>query len=391
MTKRDVYPLPRIDDLLGALDGMRYFTSLDLKSGYWQIPMAEHDKEKTAFITPGGLYQFRVMPFGLTNAPATFQRMMDLVLAGIKWHHCLVYLDDVLVFSRSFDEHLTHLVSVFDRLRKAGLKLAPKKCHICRMQVHYLGHVVSARGVSVDPAKTSALAQFPVPATAENVRSPFLGIAGYYRRFILNFASRAEPLSALLRAEAPFVWDSACELAFNDIKNALQQPPVLCHPDYAKPFVVDTDASGCGLGATLSQLSAVGVERVVAYASRTLTAAVTLRRLQHTSTSPLSVCLLQNPLLLTRDFNGSNPQQAPVSVTHSYNSKANDARHTSWKQGRCGLCIIFAHSMLWALGAIFSHRSRRSVTAEVVLLRGEGEVCWSGVESISRLSALRNS
>ena len=272
VTKRDVYPLPRIDDLLGALDGMRYFTSLDLKSGYWQIPMAEHDKEKTAFITPGGLYQFRVMPFGLTNAPATFQRMMDLVLAGIKWHHCLVYLDDVLVFSQSFDEHLKHLVSVFDRLRKAGLKLAPKKCHICRMQVHYLGHVVSARGVSVDPAKTSALAQFPVPATAENVRS-FLGIAGYYRRFILNFASRAEPLSALLRAEAPFVWDSACELAFNDIKKALQQPPVLCHPDYAKPFVVDTDASGCGLGATLSQFSAVGVERVVAYASRTLTAA----------------------------------------------------------------------------------------------------------------------
>ena len=106
VTKRDVYPLPRIDDLLNALEGMRYFSSLDLKSGYWQIPMAEHDKEKTAFITPGGLYQFRVMPFGLTNAPATFQRMMDLVLAGIKWQHCLVYLDDVLVFSRSFDEHL---------------------------------------------------------------------------------------------------------------------------------------------------------------------------------------------------------------------------------------------------------------------------------------------
>ena len=272
VTKRDVYPLPRIDDLLGALDGMRYFSSLDLKSGYWHISMAEQDKEKTAFITPGGLYQFRVMPFGLTNAPATFQRMMDLVLAGIKWQHCLVYLDDVLVFSRSFDEHLEHLVSVFDRLRKAGLKLAPKKCHICRMQVHYLGHVVSARGISVDPAKTSALALFPVPMSVENVRS-FLGIAGYYRRFILNFASRAEPLSALLRAEAPFVWSEACEQAFNDIKTALQQPPVLCHPDYAKPFVIDTDASGVGLGATLSQLSAVGVERVVAYASRTLTAA----------------------------------------------------------------------------------------------------------------------
>ena len=272
VTKRDVYPLPRIDDLLGALEGMRYFSSLDLKSGYWQIPMAEADKEKTAFITPGGLYQFRVMPFGLTNAPATFQRMMDLVLAGIKWQHCLVYLDDVLVFSRTFDEHLSHLASVFDRLRKAGLRLAPKKCHVCRQQVHYLGHVVSARGVSVDPAKTSALARFPTPLNSDDVRS-FLGIAGYYRRFIPDFARRAEPLSALLREATPFIWSAQCETAFNDLKEALQNPPVLCHPDYSKPFVLDTDASGYGLGATLCQMSTVGGERVVAYASRTLSAA----------------------------------------------------------------------------------------------------------------------
>ena len=129
-------------------------------------------------------------------------------------------------------------------------------------EVHYLGHVVSARGISVDPAKTSALRTFPVPVTRGDVRS-FLGIAGYYRRFILDFARRAEPFSALLRADTPFVWDAACEEAFNDIKAALQHPPVLCHPDYTKPFVIDTDASGFGLGATLSQLSTVGAERVV--------------------------------------------------------------------------------------------------------------------------------
>lgn len=163
VTKKDVYPFPRIDDSLGRLRRAKYFSSIDLRSGYWQIEVDERDREKTAFVTPDGLYEFKVLPFGLCSAPATFQRMMDSVLTGLKWQTCLVYLDDVVVFSTTFEEHLSRLRKVLEAVRSAGLSLKPEKCHFGFTELKFLGHVVSAEGVRPDPEKTAPVASFPVP------------------------------------------------------------------------------------------------------------------------------------------------------------------------------------------------------------------------------------
>ena len=176
LTVKDSYPLPRIDDSLDALSGAKWFSSLDLRSGYWQVKMDPKDKEKTAFTSPYGLYQFTTMPFGLANAPSTFQRLMDLVLVGLHWEACLIYLDDVIVFGRSFEEHLERLRSVLERFKEANLQLNPSKCHLFQSQIECLGFIVSADGVATDPEKTEAVRDWPVPKTASDVRS-FIGLA----------------------------------------------------------------------------------------------------------------------------------------------------------------------------------------------------------------------
>ena len=175
--------MPRIDETLDALDGACYFSTLDLASGYWQVELHPKDKEKTAFVTPFGFYQFRVMPFGLCNAPATFQRLMERVLAELHWSSCLVYLDDIIVYNRSVEEHLTLLGKVFARLRKAGLKIKPSKCHLLQTSVFYLGHVVSEKGVETDPEKIRCIADWPIPSSLNDLQS-LLGLASYYHRFI---------------------------------------------------------------------------------------------------------------------------------------------------------------------------------------------------------------
>lgn len=268
VTKKDVYPLPRIDDSLDRLRRAKYFSSLDLKSGYWQIEVDERDREKTAFVTPDGLYEFRVLPFGLCSAPATFQRMMDTVLADLKWQSCLVYLDDVVVFSASFSEHLKRLRQVLEAIRSANLTLKPQKCHFGYEELKFLGHLVSAEGVRPDPEKTTAVAAFPTPADKKSVRR-FLGLCAYYRRFIGNFSKIAEPLTRLTRADTPFVWSSEQETAFTELRHRLASPPVLGHFDEEAETEIHTDASNIGLGAVLVQRQE-GVERVIAYASRTL-------------------------------------------------------------------------------------------------------------------------
>jgi len=270
VTHKDAYPLPRVDDTLDTLSGSNWFSTIDLKSGYWQVEMAPEDREKTAFCTREGLFEFNVMPFGLCNAPATFQRLMDCVLAGLQWSSCLVYIDDVIIIGRSFDEHLHHLQQVFDRLKSAGLKIQPSKCHFLQREVNFLGHIVSSTGVSPDPSKTSKIKDWPVPQSVQEVQQ-FLGLANYYRRFIKNFATIAKPLHQTTERKKPFQWTPECEQAFTQLKTCLTTAPILAMPDWTKPFIVDTDASETGIGAVLSQCDSNGNEQVIAYASRLLT------------------------------------------------------------------------------------------------------------------------
>ncbi|XP_075926286.1 uncharacterized protein LOC142929264 [Petromyzon marinus] len=267
----DAYPLPRMDESLDALAGARFFSTLDLLSGFWQLPLDDESKPKTAFRTPHGLFQFNRLPMGLHSAPATFQRLMELVLAGLQWNVCLIYLDDVIVFSKTFDEHLLRLRAVFLKMRAANLKFKPQKCHLLRESVRYLGHIVSRSGISTDPAKTQCVNSWPTPTSVAEVRS-FIGFASYYRRFVADFATIAKPLHALTAKGVKFHWGQEEEVAFCSLRDALVRAPPLSYPDFSEPFLLDTDASNTGIGGVLSQVIC-GVERVVAYGSRVLSPA----------------------------------------------------------------------------------------------------------------------
>ena len=268
-TVKDAHPLPRIDDLLDALHGAKWFSTLDLKSGYWQVPIAEQDKEKTAFRTSSGqLFEFNQVPFGLCNAPATFSRLMDRVLAGLHWETCLFYLDDIIVFSSTWEEHLARLREVFERLRQAKLKLGAAKCTFAAKEVSYLGHRVTEEGLLPDPSLLAAIRDIPPPTTATEVRS-FLGLAGYYRRYVKGFAAIAAPLFALTRKEALFHWSEDCQAAFDQLKTRLTTSPITAFPDFSQAFRLYTDASTAGLGAILAQVRE-GKERIICCASRAL-------------------------------------------------------------------------------------------------------------------------
>eukprot|EP00118_Oscarella_pearsei_P017903 m.180288 g.180288 ORF g.180288 m.180288 type:complete len:1472 (+) comp39243_c0_seq11:859-5274(+) len=269
ITKKDRYPLPRVDDSLDLLAGNEYFSSLDMQSGYWQIPVTPEDVEKTAFITPVGLFEFLVMPFGLCNAPSSFQRAMDSLLAGLKWQRCLVYLDDVLVFSKDFQSHLTDLDLVFNRFRENNLKLKPSKCHLAQTELRYLGYIISSKGVSADPQKIHAI-QSLVPPTTKSLLRSFLGLTSYYRRFVPRYATVAEPLTNLLKDENTFTWSATQQEAFDALKQCLCVAPVLNHPDWSRPFLLQTDASDYAVAAILAQCDDDSTERVLDYGSRKL-------------------------------------------------------------------------------------------------------------------------
>jgi len=272
VTEKDAYPLPQIEATLDKLRGAKYLSTIDLKNGYWQVPLAPGSRPITAFTVPGrGLMQFRVMPFGLHSAPATFQRLLDTVLGPELEPHVFVYLDDIIVASQTLDDHLCHLKEVFTRLRRARLKINPEKCRFGAKQLRYLGHLITQDGISTDPEKTEAIARIPPPRGVREVRQ-FLGMLSWYRRFIENFSKRAQPLTRLTSKKTKWQWTTEEENAFAELKNALTTAPVLACPDFTKTFYLQTDASEVGLGAVLTQYHE-GHERVVAYASRTLNGA----------------------------------------------------------------------------------------------------------------------
>ena len=271
VTIRDVYPLPRIDDSLALLGGNQFFSSLDMAAGYWQIAMADKDKNKTAFITEDGLYHFKVMPFGLNNAPATFQRLMDAVLAGLKWKTLLVYLDDIIVFSSSFDRHIKDLHDAFIRIREANLRLKANKCSLFSSELKYLGFIVSREGIRPNPDKVKAILNMPAPNCATEARS-FIGKCNYYRGHIPWFSKLMDPIYNTLLVTKKFLWTSKANQNFKEIKEHLAQAPLLRHPDFDLLFKLQTDACDTGIGGVLSQ-KFNGVEHPIWYLSRQLSPA----------------------------------------------------------------------------------------------------------------------
>ena len=273
ITERENFPLPSISDIFNNLGMTKpaYFSTLDMASGYWQIGLDEDSK--TAFVTQDGLYEFNVLPFGLHNAPSTFQRTMHEVLRGLHWKFCLVYLDDIIIYSNTFPEHLKCLAQVFQKFRNANLKLKPKKCLFACEQIHYLGHIISQNGIATDPDKLKAVQNYPVPKNVNDVRT-FIGFVGYYRRYIKDFSTIAEPLTNLTRKNKLFQWTDECSNSFENLKQRLLEPPVLAHARFEgiEQFILQTDASLSGLGFVLSQIHH-GHERVIAYASRSLKSA----------------------------------------------------------------------------------------------------------------------
>ena len=268
LTVKDAYPLPRIDDSLRLLGNQQWFSTMDLASGYWQVAMSLDAQRKAAFVTNEGLFQFRVMPFGLCNAPATFERLMDRVLCGMRWSRCLVYLDDVISFGKSVPEAIGRLEEVLARLSDFGLQLKAKKCTFMQTEVVFLGHIVGRTGLACDPDKLSAVRDWHEPTKLKGVRQ-FIGFVGYYRRFVKDFAKLADPLVSLTRKGAPFVWGRDQQDSFDSLKACLLCAPILGFPTEGDRFVLDTDASLFAIGGVLSQIQNKE-EVVIAYASRSL-------------------------------------------------------------------------------------------------------------------------
>ena len=281
-TVKDAYSLPRIESILDSLGGAQIFSTLDLKAGYWQVEMAEECKAYTAFTCgPLGFYECDTMPFGATNASATFQRLMHDCLGELNMNWCIVYLDDIIIFSDTKEEHLKRLEAVFQKLCAAGLKLKPSKCFFFREEIEYLGHVVSGKGISTNPKKIEAVSKWPTPKTVYDVRS-FLGFVGYYRRFIKNFSRITKPIREVITglenqskrsAKKTYIeWSDAADVAFEHLKAMCVSTPILAYPDYQLPFTLHTDSSTDGLGAVLYQKQD-GKLRVIAYASRSVSKA----------------------------------------------------------------------------------------------------------------------
>ncbi|XP_076546690.1 uncharacterized protein LOC143305763 [Osmia lignaria lignaria] len=265
-TLSDKFPLPNITEILDKLGGAKYFTIFDIANGFHQVQMDPKDCPKTAFTTPDGHFEFVRMPFGLKNAPPTFQRLMNQVISGLENAH--VFIDDMVVFSSSLREHEIKVKKLLNRLREFGLTLQIDKCEFLRKEVTYLGHILTENGVKPDPRKLQAVKEFPIPKTQKNVQQ-FLGLTGYYRRFIKDYSIKSKPLVQLLGKGIRFKWTEDQQKSFENLRDELCTQPILQYPDFNRPFIVTTDASDYAIGAVLSQ-GEIGNDLPIAYASRTL-------------------------------------------------------------------------------------------------------------------------
>jgi len=273
VTTNDIYPIPRIDDYIDALGDAKFFSTLDLKAGYWQIKMDDNSKEKTGFICQDGHFQFNVMPFGLKNAPADFQRLIEIVLKSMNWRFALAYLDDIVIFSKTFDQHLEHLNSVFNALEEANLRLKPKKCAFLKEKIQFLGFEISPKGITPDKSKIADLLNYQIPKNKKELQR-FLGLVQWFRRFVPDLAKTAAPLYELLKNKVPFDLTNERITAFEALKNKFTTEPIVRFPVYSKDckFVLQTDASNVAIGAVLLQ-ERKDEQWVVAYCSRQLTMA----------------------------------------------------------------------------------------------------------------------
>jgi transposase InsO family protein len=267
VTKSDSFPMPRIDDCIDKIGHTKYISKFDLLKGFWQIPLTDRAKECSAFVTPNGLYQYKVMPFGMKNSPATFQRLINMIINGLE--NCDAYIDDVIIYNDTWEEHLTTIRKFFDRLSAAQLTINLNKTEFCKAHVQYLGHIVGQSQVKPIDVKVKAISDFPVPSCRKQLMR-FLGMAGYYRRFCHNFSIIAEPLTNLLSTKSKFVWSDKCQQAFNKLKAILGNTPVLLAPDFDKSFKLAVDASDIGIGAVLLQEDDNGIDHPVCYFSKKL-------------------------------------------------------------------------------------------------------------------------
>ena len=270
ITVKDAYSLPLIDEILFSIGKkVKFFTTIDLFSGFHQIPMNEDDIPKTSFTTMYGNYQFRVMPFGLCNAPATFQREMNRIFFPLIGECMFIYIDDLIIFSNSFEDHIRDITSVFKIIADNGLKINLEKCNFFKQKVELLGHTLSVDGISPISNKVNVITNWIAPRNLKQLQS-FLGAIGYYRKFIANYSSIAKPLYKLLKKNVPFEWGSEQELSFHELKSRLVSAPILSMPDFEKQFIIRTDASHSGIGGVLLQKDSNNKEKPIHFVSRTL-------------------------------------------------------------------------------------------------------------------------
>ena len=265
VTKTDSFPIPRIDDCIDKVGNSKYVTKFDLLKGFWQVPLTDRAKEVSAFATPNGLYQYKVLTFGMKNSPATFQRLVNNVICGLDG--CDAYIDDVIIYSDSWSDHLQRTRKFFDRLSKAKLTLNLAKTEFCHATVTFLGHFVGQGQVKSLEAKVNAISEFPVPKCKRQLMR-FLGMAGYYRKFCKNFSGIAEPLTNLLKKSTKFKWNDKCQDAFDRLKAILKSALVLLAPDFDKCFKLAVDASDVGICAVLLQEDNNGIDHPVCYFSK---------------------------------------------------------------------------------------------------------------------------